>query len=216
MQPAVFGLFFEQTMSKLDKADMLVPLQALAGQIKVFPTAQRLDVMAMLALQHRNSPDPQLQALTLDPPQQARLLATLSEGIRSMGDGGQMTAFNVLRGMTLGLPSEHRLPSLEALSRQVHELPANERAESLWTIRSEIQDVAADPLFAGRVALKVAGTLAMPDEDRAWLLGSIVHRSVDLPEGPRATLLGEVRQVVAGAQWPGAEDVRQRLDAAGH
>jgi hypothetical protein len=141
----------------------------------------------------------------------------LSEGIRSMGDGGQTMAFNFLRGMTLGLPPEHRLPSLEALSRQVHELPLDERAESLWVIRSGIQEVATeDPLLAGRVALKMAGTLAMPDEDRAWLLGSIVHRSVDLSEGHRATLLGEVHQVVAGAQWPGAEDVRQGLAAAGH
>lgn len=64
--------------------------------------------------------------------------------------------------------------------------------------------------------MKAASDVKMPDEDRAWLLSAIVHTSGQLPEGPRAILLGEVRQVVAGAQWPGAEDVRQRLDAAGH
>jgi hypothetical protein len=134
-----------------------------------------------------------------------------------MGEGDKLTAFALLLRMTRRLPPEHRLPSLEALRRQILGLPENDRANSLLTIHCAIEEVGADPLLAGRVALETAGTLTMPHGHRAWLLGSIVRRAVNfLPEGQRATLLGEVRQVVAGAQWPGAEQVRQRLAAAGH
>ena len=216
VQTAAFSMLVQQTLNTLDKADMLVPLQALAGQIHVFPADQRLNVMGVLAYQNKNSLDPSLSAKALDPPQLARLLPALSEGIRSLEEGQRLVAFNFLRGMVPALPAEHRLPSLQAFSRQIHLLPEAERAEALWGNRCEIQNASSDPLLGGRSALRVAGELTMPDEDRAWLLGAIVHTSGQLLEGPRATLLREVRQVVAQPQWPGAEDVRSRLDAARH
>lgn len=216
VQTAAFDMFVQQTNDTLDNADMLAPLQALAGQIHVFPANLRLTVMGVLAFQNRNNPDTLHSAKTLDPPEMARLLPALSDAIHSFEAGQRLEAINFLRDMAMPLPAELRLPVLQAFSRQVHLLPEEQRAECLWVNRCEIQSVSKDPLLGGRVALKVAGELTMPHEDRAWLLGSIVHTSGQLPEGPRATLLGEVRQVVAGAQWPGAEGVRHRLDAAGH
>lgn len=216
VQTAAFDMFAQQTNDTLDKADMLAPLQALAGQIHVFPANLRLTVMGVLAFQNRNSPDPLLSAKTLDPPELARLLPTLSEAIHSFEEGQRLEVINFLRGLAMPLPPELRVPVLQAFSRQIHLLPEEQRADCVWINRCEIQNASSDPLLAGRVALKVAGELTMPYEERAWLLGSLVHTSGQLPEGPRAILLGEVRQVVAGAQWPGAEDVRQRLDAAGH
>lgn len=215
-QTAAFSMFVQQTNNTLDKADLLAPLQALAGQIHVFPADQRLMVMGVLAFQNKNSPDPLLSAKVLDPPELARLLPALSEAIHSFEGGQRLQALDFLRGMALPLPAELRLPALQAFSRQIHLLPEEQRADCLWINRCDIQNASSDPLLGGRVALKVAGELTMPHEDRAWLLGSIVHTSGQLPEGPRTILMGEVRQVVAGAQWPGGDDVRQRLDAAGY
>ena len=197
-----FGLITQDVMTKLSKADMLAPLQALAGQLEAFPVEQRFNVMAVLAFQNRNSRNAELRALSLDTPAQAQLLAKLPEAIPSMGEGLRLQAFNFLLGdVLIALPADElRLPALEALSRQIHELPRDEQATSLWQLRCEIQKVSTDPLFADRLALKVSSDLPLSDDNRAALLFSIIDQSARLPQEHRSALHRAVHQVVLSAQ----------------
>jgi hypothetical protein len=198
---------------KIKKADMLAPLQALAGQLEALPVERRFLLMTALAEQNRNrgSENAELRDLTLAPLAQAQLLATLSEGIRSMAEGeGRLQAFDWLRDRALRMPLEHRLPAQEALCRQIHELPVAQQAHSLWGICSDIRNVTAAtaPLFADRLALKVSRTLPLSRDDLAWLLASIIRGSADLSAEQRSALQGEVHQMIAEVHWPGEEDVR--------
>ena len=202
VQADVFSQITQDVMTKLGKADMLAPLQALAGQLEAFPVERRFNVMAVLAFQNRNSPNAELRSLSLDPPAQAQLLAKLPEGIPSMGEGLRLKAFQLLVGDVLNaLPAnEIRLPALKALSRQVRELPPDEQAGSLWQLRCEIKQVSTDPLFADRLALEVSRDLPLPDHHRAALLSAIIDQSAALPEAHRSALHRDVHQMVLSAQ----------------
>jgi len=196
-----FSIITRDVLTQLRKADMLAPLQALAGQLDAFPVEQRFDLMAVLGYQNRNHPDAASQGLSLDPPAQAQLVVTLAEGIRSLGFEERLDAFRWMRVQALQLPAEHRLPVQEALSRQIHLLPESDRLPSLWDLRLEIQS--ADPLFVDRLTLRVAGTLPLHSEHRRELLNRIMDDSDDLPPESRLVLLAEIRRMHEDAPRPG-------------
>jgi len=198
------------SLALLSKADMLAPLQALAGQLHAHPKDDRYNVMGVLAFQNQNNTQRPWKDKALDPPDQARLLAALAQGVGSTHD--PLMAFDFLRGRTLEQPAEHRLPSVVALSQQVDALPLDERLGSVWALRQESQGLHAEPLFADRLALGAVGSL--PERHRAPLLMAIIEESAHLPQAHRSILLGEVHQAVANAAWSMAGDVRQMLKAA--
>lgn len=149
MQPEVFGMICAEALDKLGTADLLATLQALVGKLE-FADRPPFDVMQRLA-DHDWSE-------SLDPPVQAQLLATLAEGIRSVERGHErMDAFSWLLDRALEVPAEHRLPTLEALSRQIDELPMEARAHGRQDLCNEIRSVTAatDPQFADRLALQL-------------------------------------------------------------
>jgi hypothetical protein len=197
-----FSIITRDVLTQLRKADMLAPLQALAGQLDAFPVERRFDLMAVLGYQNRNHPDAALRGLSLDPPAQAELLVTLAEGIRSLGVEERQEAFRWMRVQALQLPAEHRLPVQEALSRHIHLLPESSQLPSLDHLRLEIQNVtaAADPLFADRLTLQVASTLPLSPEHRTELLNHIIH---DSPPEHRLLLLAEIRRMNEDARGPG-------------
>jgi hypothetical protein len=110
------------TLKVLRKADMQMPLQALARQIKHYPSDRRFDMVALYACQNQyKRPDgdgplgPSLDS-HLDPPQRAQVLATLAGEMKSMPDGP--ATWGYLLSRAVALPPEHRPPVLDALDRQ--------------------------------------------------------------------------------------------------
>ena len=106
----------------LSKADMQVPLQAMARQLKLYPTDRRFNMVALFACQNEfghmvgTSKD-----ACLDPPQRAQVLVTLAGEVKSMADEGPKT-WGYLLERAVKLPPEHRRPVLDALDRQCDRL----------------------------------------------------------------------------------------------
>jgi hypothetical protein len=204
-----FSIIFRDVLTQLRQADMLAPLQALAGQLEAHPAELRLDLMLALGHQNRTPTDAASRGVSLDPPAQAQLLVTLAEGIRSLWVGERLDAFHWMRVQVLQLPAEHRLPVQEALSRHIHLLPASGQVPFLRDLRLDIQNVtaAADPLFADRLTLQVASTLPLTPIQRAELLNHIIDDSHDLSPEVRLALLALMvemcRMTAADTQRPG-------------
>jgi len=204
VQLEVFSIITQDVMNELGKADMLAPLQALAGQLEALPVERRFHLMAVLGYQNLNHPDAASQGLSLDPPAQAQLLVTLAKGIRSLGVEERLDAFHWMRIQVLQLPAEHRLSVQKALSRRIRLLPKSDRLPALWELRLEIRNVTAteDPLFADRLTLQIAGTLSLPLESENALLSEIIKDSIRLPPQLRHVLLAEIRRMYEDAHRP--------------
>jgi hypothetical protein len=125
-----------EILTMLSKADMQVPLQAMARQLKLYPTDRRFEMVTLFACQNEfgQMAGPSKDAC-LDPPQRAQVLVTLAGEVKSMADGPGTWGYLLDRAKTL--PAEHRRPVLDALGRQCDAFPPSVRDLGLRSLAKE-------------------------------------------------------------------------------